>query len=432
MRLKAVLGIKIHASNNIRKYRIQDLDTNQIKDIPVQTIIDTIKTKGIYIEGLQIQADKLIETYNIPTIPELRWNSISLYEWCLQNGERGQRILTEFNNGDNFPLTLHDISSSGRVKVKFRCTTCNKISEQRIYTKTSEVNCKCKYCAGQINRGKHISLYEWSLQNGDYGKQVLNEYIQGNNQTPADKISYASTQKAYFMCSNCGTINYESIHIRTSKKRKYCIKCDKIKTSFGEQLLLKWLQSQGLQAISQHPLSSEAGLKYFDIYLPQLNLLIEHQSSEHKSISRNIDDQLGELIAQQNGINLLEVCELSHDYNRTENQWCITYELYNKQKMIDKLQQWFFRNYNLQLSNIVLPEVGRSAWQVRFPIKYEDSLAYRYPEVAAQFIPELNYDLTPDLIPHKSVYKFWLRGPKDKEPKFIRIDRRIEKYKKKQ
>ncbi len=432
MRLKAVLGIKIHASNNIRKYRIQDLDTNQIKDIPIQTIINTIKTKGIYIEDLKLQGNELIEINEITKIMEITGNSISLYEWCLQHGERGKRILNEFEMADNFPIKAHDISCSSGMKVKFRCNTCQKISEQKVCNKTSENNNKCKFCAGQINAGKNISLYDWSIQNGDYGKQVLNEYIQGNNDISPDKISYGSTQKAYFRCLNCNSINYEKINDRTSYKRKHCIKCSPENTSFGEQLIIKWLQAQGLQAISQHPLSSEAGFKYFDIYLPQLNLLIEHQSGMHKSVSRNLDDQLGELIAQQNRINLLEVCELSSGYQRTENNWCITYELYNKHQMIHKLQEWFLNNYNLQLSNIILPEVGRAAWQVKFPIKYKDSLAYNYPEVVVQFIPELNYGLTPDLIPHNNAYKFWLQGPQDKEPVFTQLHGRTAKYKKKQ
>ncbi len=429
MRLKAVLGIKTHASNKIRKYRIQDLDNNQIKDIPVQIIISTIKTKDIYIEGLRLEDNEIKETYNIPKITELRWNSLSLYEWCLENKERGQRILTEFNTADNFPITSHDISYSSGNKMKFKCSICKRISEQYVYHKTSEKDSKCKYCAGFTE----ISLQDWCLSEPTgYGRRLLQEYVQGNNQTPADKILYGSNKYANFRCSNCGSVNYEKIHDKTKHKRKYCIKCDKTKTSFGEQLLLKWLQAQGLQAISQHPLSSEAGLKHFDIYLPQLNLLIEHQSAEHKSISRNMNDQLGEIIAQQNRINLLEVCEISSGYHRTENQWCITYNQFDKHQMINKIQQWFLINYNINLSNIILPEVGRAAWQVKFPTKYENSFAYIYPEVAKQFIPELNYSLTPDLIPHNSAYKFWLQGPQDKEPVFTWISGRTKKYKKKQ
>ena len=149
----------------------------------------------------------------------------------------------------------------------------------------------------------------------------------------------------------------------------------------------------------------------------------------HNLLEKQFCDETGELIAQQNVINILEVCELDYQYQRTENQWCITYELYNKYQMINKLQQWLLKNYNIKLSNIITPEVGRAAWQTKFPIKYENSLAYRYPEIAAQFIPELNYGLTPDLIPYNSSYKFWLQGSQDKDPKFIGLYKRTHKRK---
>lgn len=427
MRLKAVLGIKSSSRNFIKAYRIQDLDTNEINDYPIHNIIN-VMNKGICIEGLQLKENQLIETEDIPKIPELRLNSLSLFDWCQINEERGKRILEEFNTAGNFPITAKDISYASKIKSKFRCTKCNKVSEQYISNKTSERERGCKYCAGR-DFNHNISLYDWCQQNGKYGQTLLKEYIEGNNTIPPDKISYGSNQKAYFRCSNCGGINLESIDNRTKYKRKGCIKCNKISTSFSEQLILKWLHYQGIEALSQKKLTSEAGSKRFDIYLPQLNLVIEHQSGVHKSTEYDINDQLGELIAQQLGLNYLEVCELDYKYHRKENNWCITYERQNKHQMIHKLQEWLLKNYNLHLSNEITAEVGRAAWQVKFPIKYEDSLAYKYPEVAQQFLPDLNYGITPDLIPYNSSYKFWLQGPKDKEPVFREIHGRTYKYK---
>ena len=429
MRLKAVLGIKSANGAKLIKYRIQDLDNEQIRDIPVGKIIDAIKNKAINIEGIQLKENQLIEINDIPKIPKLRQSSISLYDWCLQNGERGQRILIEFNSANNFPITAKDIaSSSSRLKMHFRCTKCHRVSEQEVCSKTSErLDSKCKYCAGQ---SREISLLDWCNTHKEYGQTLLKEYIEGKNDITPDKVSYGSHRKVYFRCNNCGAVNLEKITDRTNQERKFCIKCDPTSTSFGEQLLLKWLEVQGLEVKSQESISSEAGSKRFDIYLPQLNLVIEHQSGVHKSTEYDINDQLGELIAQQNGINHLEVCELDYKYHRKENQWCITYELYNKHEMIQKLQQWFLKNYNLHLSNEITAEVGRAAWQVKFPLeKYEDSLAYRYPEVAKEFLPDLNYGITPDLIPHNSCYKFWLQRPKDKEPIFDSLSNRTYKYK---
>lgn len=408
MRLKAVLGIKDCAGRKIRNYRIQDLDTNQIKDIPIKTIIETIKIKGIYIKGLQLRDNKLIETYNIPTIPELRKSSISLYEWCQMNKERGQRILYEFENGNNFPITTHDVSKSSNMKMKFRCITCHKISEQCIRSKTSECDCKCKYCAGFTD----ISLQDWCLKEPTgYGKRLLQEYIQGNNTTPPDKVLYGSARKAYFKCSNCGSVNYELIHIRTKHKRKFCIKCDKTQTSFGEQLLLKWLNQQGLQTVGQHPITNEIGHKKYDIYLPQLNLVIEKQSAEHLSIEQQFRDETGALIAQHQGINYLEICELTSKYFREENNWCLTYHRGHEPDIIQKLSTWLLKNYNIQTNPNYTRELEDEAYLASCTVKKENSLAAHNPSFLREWYQPLNGKVTPGIVALNANRKYYWQCP---------------------
>lgn len=405
MRLKAVLGIKINGSNTIRKYRIQDLDNNQIKDITVKAIIETIKTKGIYIEGLQLQVDKLIETYKISKIPELRKSSISLYDWCLQNGERGKRILSEFETADNFPIKPHDISNNSNLKMKFRCNTCKRVSEQYVYHKTSEKNSKCKYCA---NRSGELSLQEWCLkETTGYGQQLLQEYIQGNNPTPPDKITYGSARKANFKCSNCDSVNNERIKDRTSHNRKYCIKCSAENTSFGEQLLIKWLKYQGIQTIGQHPINNEIGHKKFDIYLPQLNLVIEKQSEMHNSIERQFCDETGALIAQHQGINYLEICELSHKYYREETNWCLTYKYGHEPDIIKKISTWLLKNYNIQTNPNYTRELEDEAYLASCTVKKENSLAAHNPPFLKEWYQPLNGKVTPDKVSLNAHRKYY-------------------------
>ena len=332
MRLKAVLGIKSANGIKLIKYRVQDLNTNQIKDIPIKVIIEAIETKGIHIEGLKLQGNEIVETYNIPKIPELRESSISLYDWCLSEPT-------------------------------------------------------------------------------GYGKQLLQEYIQGNNDITPDKVAYGSRQKAYFRCSNCGEINYESIGIRTKQKRKYCIKCDKNKTSFGEQLILKWLQSQRLQAINQHPITNEIGHKKFDIYLPQLNLVIEKQSPEHLSTEQQFRDETGALIAQHQGINYLEVCELTSKYFREENNWCLTYKKGHEPDIIQKLSNWLFKNYNIQTNPNYTRELEDEAYLASCTVKKENSLAAHNPPFLKEWYQPLNGKVTPDIVALNANRKYYWQCP---------------------
>ena len=177
MKFKAVLGIKSANGAILKKYRIIDEQRNT-RDIPI-TKIKEVLNKGITIEDLKINNENIEETTEIPKISEVG-NRLSLYDWCLQNGERGQRILTEFNTADNFPLTAKDLSASSHKKVKFKCVICNKINIQPVNNKTSTLDNKCKYCSGYEVSDKN-SLLSWCKSHKEYRKLLLQEFLDGDN-----------------------------------------------------------------------------------------------------------------------------------------------------------------------------------------------------------------------------------------------------------
>lgn len=401
MKLKAVLGIKIHGHNKIRNYRIIS-DNNEIRDIPLEKIKEVLQ-KGINIEGLKLNNNKIVETTEIPKISELRSNSISLYDWCLQNGERGQRILTEFNNGNNFPLTAKDLSSSSNIKAKFRCTLCHKINIQYISSKTSDLDNKCKYCAGQ---GKEITLLNWCNNHGTYGEQLLQEFIAGDNDFKPDQIPYASRKYANFKCSTCGKVNNQMILSKTRKNPIGCKYCNTHSTSFGEQLIFLWLQSQEFEVYNRYNIQTTLGNKEFDMYLPVLNLVIEHQSSMHANINKNFCDDKTELLAQSLGIKLLEICLVDRQYQREENQWCLIYKYMHEEEIIQKLSTWLNINYNLCTNPTYTRTLEDQAYLNSCKVKYENSLAYHNPPFLKEWNYQLNGLVTPDKVSLNSNRKY--------------------------
>lgn len=404
MKIKAVLAIKIHAQNIVRKYRIQS-ETNEIRDVPIPKIKEVLQ-KGINIEGLKLNNNKIVETTEIPKISELRSNSISLYDWCLQNGERGQRILTEFNNGDNFPLTAKDISVHSLYKAQFRCTVCHKINNQTINNKTGKSDNKCKYCAGQAVSDKNSLLY-WCNTHGQYGAQILQEFIAGDNSFTPDQVAYGSGQYANFKCTACGNINRQIITSKTRKNPIGCKYCDKTQTSFGEQLIFLWLQSQEIKCYNQYTFKTNISNKEFDIYLPQINIVIEHQSGRHATTEVQMCDDKTELIAQQLGINLLEICQVSSQYPRTENQWCITYKQNHESEMIDKLSNWLNTNYGLNTNPAYSRALEDQAYLNSCKVTYEQSLQFKNPPFLQEWNYKLNYPVTPDEVSLNSPRKYY-------------------------
>lgn len=409
MKLKAVLGIKSLNNKEIKKYRIIN-ENNEIRDASLEKIKEVL-SQGITIEGLQLSNNEIIETTEIPNIPELRKCSISLYDWCLQNGERGQRILTEFNNGDNFPITAKDISFSSHIKVQFRCTICHKINIQTISNKTSTSDNKCKYCAGRENVGSGITLQDWCNTHGTYGAQLIQEFIAGDNDFKPDQILYASNKYAKFRCNKCGNINNQIIANKTRKNPIGCKYCGTVRTSFGEQLIYLWLLSQGLEVYNQYKIQTPLGTKEFDIYIPALNLAIEHQSGRHATTEMQFCDNKTELIAQQLGLNLLEICQIDSRYPRTENQWCITYKYRNEQEMITKLSNWFNTNYKLNTNPNYPRALEDQAYLNSCKVTYEQSLQFKNTPFLKEWNYQLNGSITPDKVSLNSHRKYYWTCP---------------------
>lgn len=406
MKFKAVLGIKSASRSKIKKYRIIN-DNNEIRDIPIEKIKEVIQ-KGIIIEGIKINNNEIIETTEIPKIPELRSNSISLYDWCLQNGDQGQRILKEFNTGNNFPLTAKDLSAhSSNIKAQFKCTVCHKINTQTVNSKTSIIERCCKYCAGQENRGKNITLQDWCNTHGIYGAQLLQEFIDGDNSFTPDQVSYASTRYVNFKCSTCGNINRQTVHNKTIKNPRGCKYCDNRRTSFGEQLIYLWLLNQGLEVYNQYRFQTPIGDKEFDIYIPVLKLVIEHQSSIHATTEKQFCDDKTELIAQQLGFSLLEICLIDNKYPRTENKWCITYKLNQESEMITKLSNWLNTNYGLNTNPNYPRALEDQAYLNSCKVTYEQSLQFKNPPFLKEWNYELNYPVTPDKVALNSPRKYY-------------------------
>lgn len=404
MKFRAILGIKSLNSKEIKKYRIMS-DTNEIRDIPVDKIKEALNRNINTIEGLSLVNNELVETTEVPQIPELRCHSTSLYDWCKMNNERGQRILNEFNGGNNFPITAKDISAHSAIKAQFRCNTCGNINNQIIANKTRKNPIGCKYCAGQ---GQETTFLDWCNTHGTYGAQLLQEFIAGDNGFKPDQILYASNKYAKFRCNTCGKINNQMILSKTRKNPRGCKYCNTQSTSFGEQLIFLWLQSQGFEVYNRYSINTYLGNKEFDIFLPTLNLAIEHQSNMHANTNKQFRDDKTELIAQSLGTKLLEICFIDSKYSRQENSWCITYKHRHEQEMIQKLSTWINTNYGLNTNPTYTRALEDQAYLNSCKVKYENSLAYHNPPFLKEWNYQLNGLVTPDKVALNSPRKyFW-------------------------
>ena len=174
--------------------------------------------------------------------------------WCQTNGEYGQQILQEWVGVDenNNPIEMYEVSYGSEKKVQWKCSkghTWTAIVSNRTTKKMG-----CPYCSGRRATGKN-SLTAWCQDNGEYGQQLLQEWVgldEDNIPININDMTYGSIKKVQWQCTK-GHRWAVSINSRTCKKTGciYCYrsraveKCSFIKwcqenNERGKQLLNEW------------------------------------------------------------------------------------------------------------------------------------------------------------------------------------------------
>ena len=132
-----------------------------------------------------------------------------LIDWCNSNGEFGAKIARQYTGmtDTNEYYSIDSITHGKRVKLLWKCDVCGHEwfarLDTRVYNKTECPRCKCieRNVSGKKHNSK--SLYQWCLENGDFGKQVMNRFTgkdQYGNSIDIENISYSTNIRATFRC----------------------------------------------------------------------------------------------------------------------------------------------------------------------------------------------------------------------------------------
>ena len=195
----------------------------------------------------------------------------SLYDWCIKNGEWGQQLLQEFKGLDEHgnELNVNDLTYGSQKKVLWKCDkghTWYAVVKSRTTQRRG-----CQQCSAEVSSVRNSTpkqgindLYTWCLNNGEYGKQLLQEFQgideKGNKITPTE-IRYGSQKKILWKCnkghtwyatvsnrvvykSGCPRCNYELQSIKRSTPTQgvndlytWCLN----NGEWGQQLLQEWV-----------------------------------------------------------------------------------------------------------------------------------------------------------------------------------------------
>lgn len=241
--------------------------------------------------------------------------------WCFNNGEYGQQLLSEWVGVDenNNSISANEVTQGSHTKVKWRCANGHEWFADLCH-RTSNRRC-CPYCFGNKKISKDRSLQEWCKNNGEYGQQLINEWVgldENNQPISMDNVARAAKKKVKWRCKQ-GHEWFATICSRTNC-RSGCPRCSSVGTSYSEQYLYYGLKQLYPSAENrcrvlkspQHPQGIE-----FDIGIPDIPLCIEY-SATYWHEGKEEYDEYKKQICSQHSVRLIQIIE--DNYNELEEK----------------------------------------------------------------------------------------------------------------
>ena len=228
------------------------------------------------------------------------WNKMSLEE---------ARLKALAYNSDLIILDIKREGIKNEIRFEVLCPICGKERENSVSLtsiKNNKLSCKtCKHT--KIGKISSIPKEGKSLYENDYYNRVPYWDFEKNNIHPKEVSKYSGI-KCWFTCEKGH--NFDMV-IGDINHGKWCPHCaNLLKESKMASTLKQVLRMEFSSTIWEHDIGfrgERGGHSSYDIYIPELNILIECQSEYHDCEEQNNLDIKKEQFAIDNGYEYLAI-----------------------------------------------------------------------------------------------------------------------------
>ena len=274
---------------------------------------------------------------------------------------------------------------------------CPEGHEYKAEIKSRVSGTNCPYCCGKkVLRGfNDLKTVDPDLAAEWHPK------LNGN--LSAEDVTDSSSKKIWWICKNGHT--YEST-VYNRKAGKGCPKCSSaLRTSFPEQAIFYYIKQQFPDAISGYKDIFSSSME-LDIYIPSLKVGIEYDGRVyHSSKNNQLRDMHKYEVCKEHGIILIRVREMI-----PFSPLILCDRKIEIPNASDLYLNWAINNLLYHLGKVVLPDVRRDRKLIQeYLDKRNQSLAFAYPEIAAEWDYAKNYPLIPEnFAPHSNEKVRWI------------------------
>ena len=302
-------------------------------------------------------------------------------------------IAAQWHPTKNGKMTPADVTVSSNKKVWWICEKGHEWETSVDQRKKAG----CPYC------GNKKVLKGYNDLATTHPELVTQWHPTKNGAFTASMVSYGSTKLVWWQCDK-GHEWRDSPNGRTNKEEQKLLNCpicsSELRTSFAEQAIFYYLKLY----TEAHNRQQVYG-KELDIWLPQLNVGIEHDGMYyHQNEAR---DNAKKSFFENHGVQIITVRESKA--NR-KNGFVIEYD-YRDSRMLSKAIDTLLDLLEIKTKMPINVDADAIAIQNQYiQMTKESSLAARYPELAEEWHPTKNGTLLPDQFSCGSHKKVWWRG----------------------
>lgn len=307
-------------------------------------------------------------------------------------------IAAEWHPTKNTDVAVEAVSSHSNKTVWWKCSICGHEWKTAINHRTSsKKKCGCPECA-KIARGqsKTRSSAEKNSLAQHYPDIALEWHPSKNGSLKPQDIPAMSAKKFWWVCGFCGN-EWQMSPVNRCGKGTGCPKCSPAQTSFHEQIVFYYISQVFPDAINRYQCDYE-----FDVYIPSIKVAIEYDGAfYHNSAAAQLRENKKDRYCKEKGITLYRF--RAEELPDTESAIRITCEYSHITDGIREL---------CALLHVSCPDMNLDRDRIEIAAKFraariENSLATKYPMIAAEWHDEKNRGVMPSSVAPMSGTKFW-------------------------
>lgn len=381
----------LQESRNLVLPYFEKLKTEQKKSIKYLTA-ENLRMNAL--RRIKLRAEKWVKT-----MTNVVAGKNDLATWCHQNGRLD--LLDEWDYDANLPVSPQNVTHGSNKIANWICSKCGYKWSGRIANRTKAVSPRgCKEC-GKIRSAiscrqtailKSGSFNDWCKKNSM--EYLLDEWDYDLNwpDTP-NNISWGGTKDYWWKCPFCS----EPYKARLDHRRRSCghnqCKLTSFHTSDAEMGVLYYFQKAfGDENIVSKYRSTE--ISEIDVYIPSLQIGVEYDGEGyHKDVER---DQRKDNACHDAGITLYRIREPGCP-PLNSSSICVVREKTAFNSDYDKSLIEIFSALDVSIDVNSLRDQG-DIIKLRGRQIAENSLASKFPEIAAEWDYEMNAPLTPEMV----------------------------------